>query len=260
VVTRQSAEPAPGTLQGVTLALRLLRQAGLHDRLGVREAARLMSVTPTVAQRLLRTLESEGYLERDEDSRTYSLAPLVLELANSYVSRHDFASVSRSFLAALHDYSQETVAFYGLHDGMRICLMELPSPHALRMVARPGSVQAVSNGATDKVFRAYSDPALIQRMDDQMAAVGGGLTAPGPGELAEVRAQGWGSSFGARVAGSAALSAPVFSRDGLCVLSVFGPEARMRALGLEATGELLAATSRQLSEALAWFSDADPTR
>lgn len=250
------ANQGAGTLQGVSTALRLLRLMTQHPSVGVRETARLLDVTPTVAQRLLRTLEAEGFLHLSPSSRTYSLTPLVLEIAHAFISRQDLTSLAKHFMTELHEYSSETIALYSIHDGLKACIAEIQSPHTLRMVAKLGTVSTVSNGATDKVFRAFADPAGLKRINARLREKSGagaskGLTSPA--ELREVRERGWATSFGARVPGSAAVSAAVPTPNGLYVLSLFGPQPRMEQLGMDEATARLTAAARELAGALGWL-------
>ena len=59
--------------------LSLLKDA--REPLGVREVARRLDLSPAVAQRLLNTLSSQGYVEHADSSRRYQIGYAVLGLA-----------------------------------------------------------------------------------------------------------------------------------------------------------------------------------
>jgi DNA-binding IclR family transcriptional regulator len=250
----EGGEGTATTLQGVASALRALRLMSDHKSVGVREAARLLGVTPTVAQRLLRTLVAEGFLEQSQSERTFSLTPLILEIADGFLSSQSFAALANRALEELHKFSSETVALYGMHDGMRSVLAEVQSRQPLRMVARVGTVSVISNSAIDQVFRAYASSDEVARIDERLAADHSGLpkSRPAAEELREVRELGWAASFGVRTPGSAAVAAPVQS-DRLYVVSVFGPADRMNTLGIERTAERTLQVAADLVRSLSWL-------
>ncbi len=67
------------------------------------EIADEISVTSSAAYRFVQTLEAEGYLERDPGSRTFRLAPRVMQLGYSYIKSLDVGEVAYHQAIRLRD-------------------------------------------------------------------------------------------------------------------------------------------------------------
>ncbi len=75
------------SLEKGLLILNLLKDA--REPLGVREIARRLELTPSVAQRLLNTLAAQGHVEQ-ENNRRYQIGYAVLGLAQHVFNAADF--------------------------------------------------------------------------------------------------------------------------------------------------------------------------
>lgn len=251
------AGPAPGaSLQSVGRALRVLRLLGEHDHLGSRAVAARLDVNPAVAHRLLTTLTAGGFVEQNSTSREYHLGPVVGELGEAYQRANPFLLAARVTLEQLGRVTGETVALQVLRDGSRRCVMQLESPQRLRYSMTLNTPMPVTNGATDQVFRAYADAKELEAVVAVIEATASGgsgaalmglddrdLLARDYGSISDrkltaVRRRGWAKGLGLREAGVGSVAAPV-RRGPLYALTVFGPESRIQAAGIDALGELV---------------------
>lgn len=75
-------------LKSLKRGLRVLIMLSQHRSMTISEAARKLGLARTTAERVILTLESEGFVERVTDGKRYSLTPRVLALSGAY-SRED---------------------------------------------------------------------------------------------------------------------------------------------------------------------------
>lgn len=137
------------SLEKGLLILNVLK--GARESLGVREIARRLDLTPSVAQRLLNTLASHGYVEQ-ESSRRYQIGYAVLGLA-----QHVF---QRGRLLALAEEELKKLAaggcfngFLGIRRGsvgVYVLAIQSDSPVVIR--AQPGEAMALHSTALGKAL------------------------------------------------------------------------------------------------------------
>lgn len=234
----------PSGLRGVSRALRTLMLFRDAPELGVRQISRQLGLNPAAAYRIVTTLTEFGFLEQLPGAKTYTLGQSVAELAEVFGKSRGFSQVALSHMSRVHAETRETVGLHVLRDGLRMCLLTMESPQALRMVVPVGSLLPITNGATDLVMHAFAAPEAKKRIAQRLSEPGWqevqpAITGPVYGqlptedELAEVRQRGWAVSYGTRTPGSAAVAVPVNLRHDLYALSVFGPRERIQALGVD---------------------------
>ncbi len=97
----------------VDRALALLVEVAVNDGLPLGELARRASLAPATALRLLRTLESAAFVERD-GSGSYHGGGRLIEIALNMMSRSPLYRAADPHLAALRDETGES-AYLGVH-------------------------------------------------------------------------------------------------------------------------------------------------
>ncbi|MEN5107153.1 IclR family transcriptional regulator domain-containing protein [Brucella anthropi] len=137
------------SLEKGLLILNLLKEA--REALGVREIGRRLDLTPSVAQRLLNSLASQGYVEQ-ESNRRYQIGYAVLGLA-----QHVF---QRGRLLALAEEELKKLAaggcfngFLGIRRGsvgVYVLAVQSDSPVVIR--AQPGETMALHSTALGKAL------------------------------------------------------------------------------------------------------------
>lgn len=247
----------PSGLRGVSRALRTLMLFRDTPELGVRQISRRLELNPAAAYRIVTTLTEHGFLEQLPGAKTYTLGQSVAELAEVFSKSRGFSQVALSLMSRVHTETKETIGLHVLRDGLRMCLLTLESPQALRMVVPVGSLLPITNGATDLVMHAFAPEEAKKRIAQRLSEPGwqeveSAITGPVYGQLpsddevAEVQRRGWAVSYGTRTPGSAAVAVPVNLRHDLYALSVFGPRERIQALGVDT----LAAQLKEVATAM----------
>lgn len=217
-------------------------------------------LTVPTAHRMLRALQSRGYVTHDPVTGQYSLGSSVLRLAQALFVRCDqdhLLALATPRLETLRELTGETVSLHVPVGASRACIAELVSPQEVRVAMGVGRVYPIYAGATGK--------ALLSGMTDEAvdAALGDRETLVLPGsatvitvsrlkrELAAVRRDGYAMSDGAAVAGATAIAAPVFGPLGLvAAITIAGPSARWTRPAMLAVAPQLRAIVATIGEQL----------
>jgi DNA-binding IclR family transcriptional regulator len=129
------APASPATSQTLDRGLQILEAvARAGDPVTVAEAAASVGLDRTVAHRLIATLATRGYLQRDGGGR-YRLGPTCLALASAVT---DLRTAARPYLEALRSTTGETVHLVVLSGRQVVFIDSIESVHALRVASRTG--------------------------------------------------------------------------------------------------------------------------
>lgn len=219
------------TVIGLERGLRLLAQfSGENPEQTLSELARRMGLSRSSVFRLVYTLESMGFLHR-QDHR-YRLGPRVLTLGFDYLASQDLVETARPLLAALRDATGVT-ANLGILD--RTDVIYLAQAASLRPFASRVSVgsrfpaHAMSMGrlllgglTDDELDRLYSGQTL-ERFTEDTATTLDALCE----RIRVDRERGYVISRGSFERGIAAVAAPVRDGEGRVVaaINIAGPVA-----------------------------------
>jgi DNA-binding IclR family transcriptional regulator len=191
-----------------------------------------LGLSKSTAHRLLKSLETCSLVAQDPMSHRYYLGSLIYQLASKPIVAHQNLIVcSSEDMRCLRDLTGETVVLHIRIGLQRICLEELQSFENIKYSATKGFLAPIYTGSAGKVLLSELKDNELQFVIENLR-----LDPVGPNtitdkkvlleELKKVRKQGFATSFGERVAGSASISVPV--RGYVCpvALSVLGPDNR----------------------------------
>lgn len=118
------------------------------------DAARLVALAPSTTLRLLRTLETQGYVVKGDDGR-YVAGQTLLRVGASALRRHPFLHVTRPHLERLAADTGETASL-GVRESRdrAVYLQSVPSPHAVRHVGWAGRALPLRGTALGSALRA----------------------------------------------------------------------------------------------------------
>jgi DNA-binding IclR family transcriptional regulator len=221
--------------------------------LGVTEVARRVGLGKSTTHRLLSALTRADVVRSDLRTRRYQLGFRMLQWTSAWLDRMDVRTRALPHLGQLREKCQETVSL-NLHDGLsRVAVERLEASQEVRFVAELGKPLPLHLGAGGKAILAFLPPPDIER-----ALVAARL---GPAEerqvrraLAEVRRAGSAVSVGERIAGSGAVSAPVFNHEGRVIgsVSILSVAARLSPDTARSHAELVRQAAGLISRDLGW--------
>lgn len=243
-----------GGLQSVLAALDLLDCFTQREEFGVSELAREIGVAKSTAHRLLTTLCSRGFAERDEETGRYRLGLHLYELGHLALSRSDIRNAALPILQEIHQRTGAT-AHIGVADGDEVLYLErIIGRDSFQTWSKVGRRLPAVSTSSGKALHAYSprfsngrllgappsafsgDPALAKRY--RVA-------------LQETVKRGFALSVDESIAGLTSIAAPVLGHDGVAraAVSLVGPTKKVLA-DIENPARLVQLAAKKLSREL----------
>jgi IclR family transcriptional regulator, KDG regulon repressor len=243
-----------GTVNSVVRGLHILSSLD-QGSLGVVDIAEKLALNKATVYRLLKTLESGGFVTQDPLTRKYYLGAEIIKL-----SAHPIASNEKLVLCAQQDMlnlcktSSETVILEILYGLQRMNLEAIESDEPIRFRASKGNLAPLYVGAGGKVLLSQFKTDILPKYLENIE-----LTPLGPNalldkdrllsEIALIRKRGYATSFSERHSYGSSLSVPIVGYSCPAALSIVGPVDRWKPRMLEYVQPLLAA-SKNISRKL----------
>lgn len=150
-------------LQSVSTALRILDLFIDHEELGATDVANMLGITRSAAYRNLVTLESEGYL-RKQDNTKYRLDMKVISLGQTALQRNEIILKAKPFLQDMSHKCKETCLLAILKgDTQSEFIYKAVGSHMLKMDVAIGTSNFLHNSATGKSLLAHQSPEFINK-------------------------------------------------------------------------------------------------
>jgi IclR family acetate operon transcriptional repressor len=226
-----SAEPSASTspTRAVERALSLLATVCTDESTSLSDAARRTGVPASTALRLLRTLEREQFVVRDEDA-AWRAGPRLLQLAVRSLAREPLARLARASLARLTAATGES-AYLSIRgsDGLAVHVAAYDGTHPVRYAAWVGHTVPLAGTAVGTA------------LDDAVDRSGFAWARPdGEPDVTQV-------------------TAPIRRPGGVvAALSIIGPAYRMDDASVQRLGGVVLAEAARLEDALGAVGVADP--
>lgn len=199
---------------------------------------------PTV-YRILRVLESFGYVAQDRATKRFRLGSGALALGRRALESIELRQVAYPVMRGLQEATGETVLLTVPSEDRTesVCVDRLESPQRLRLILEVGRRVPLHAGASSKILLAFLPPEQVQRV----VALRGlprlnknTITDPDAlaRELEDIRRRGYALSFEETNEGAAGVAAPIFDAAGELAggLGIAGPLIRF---GEEAVAHLI---------------------
>ena len=201
-------------------------------RLTLHEVTEMIGLPKSTVLRMLRTLESAGYLVRLDDQR-YSLSFRFTRLAGLVSETLDIRTLARPSMIDLAKLTGETVTLNTVSGPDRVCLDVVDATSALRGAAKPGAHVPLRAGSANRTLLAFMPATELKPLLTDICRATRQSRATLLKDLEKVRRAGHAVSHGERVPGLSAISAPVRDQSGQVrySLSIIGPTLRFRSNG-----------------------------
>ena len=253
------AEPGRGARsQSLERGLDVLEAiAAEGGELGVRELARRCGLSPTIVQRLVTSLASRDYIEKNNDTARYRLGHRTLALGVTSEAAFDYVVAARRELERLaHDHHLNGFLSV-LRGGRAIYLLAVQADGPVAIKVSPGSemplhstgagkvlLASLSDGEARKVLGARKLTAITPHTITDPAAI--------VALLPKVRRQGFALVNEENIPGVLSVGAPIRDRAGAVVaaLSVAFPKYLDSGLTLSSAEPLVTAAALRVSRLL----------
>jgi IclR family KDG regulon transcriptional repressor len=198
---------------------------------GVRELARRCALSPTIVQRLVSSLASRGYIEKNGETARYRLGHRALALGSSSEGAFDYVVAARRELERLAHEHRLSGFVSVLRDGRAIYLLAIQADGPIAVKVSPGSEMPLHSTSAGKVLLAsLSDSEARKILGTRKLAAITPHTITDPAaviaSLAKVRRQGFALVNEENIPGVLSVGAPIRDRAGmvLAALSVAFPK------------------------------------
>lgn len=225
---------------------------------GISELARETSFTKSNIQRILATLCSLGYAEKDEESNGYIATLRLWQLGIHVLLRNRILRASRAPMKALYSQTQETVVLCVLDNADVIYLEKLESQNPIRLSCAIGTHLPFFSTATGRVMAAYLPREQQTHLTDHYPDAIQQLPYDLPPRLEQIKRLGYETSEGGFRPGVNSIASPIMDSDGSVVASIAisGPEERLPLDRLTEIAGLLLDTSSKISASLGYLGNA----
>jgi DNA-binding IclR family transcriptional regulator len=258
----RSVYPAPG-IKSVDKALRVLERLGESRReMGVHELARHLNLDVTTIYRILRSLESRGFVQHNAESGRYRLGLRLLQLGEAFLETIELRAVARPHLQRLSEETEETAHLMVLDGCMGTYLDRVESPQRVRVASNVGRREHLHCSAVGKAILAFLPE---ERVREIVETVGLPRFTPRTitsldfllAHLEEVRGQGYAIDDAEGEEGVRCVGAPVFDARGEVIgsLSISAPLYRTSLERLHGWSPLVITAAWEISRSLGYGGD-----
>ena len=146
----------PGNIQSIERAATILRLlSGRNRRLGVVDIAGEMGLPKGTVHGLLRTLQSVGFVEQDEDSGKYKLGAALLHMGSSYLDGNELRTRALNWSDSLATRTREAVRIGTLHEEQVLVVHHVFRPDDSLQTLDVGTLLPAHATALGKVLLAH---------------------------------------------------------------------------------------------------------
>lgn len=237
-------------IQSLARGLKILDILGqAQDGVSITELSERLGVDKGSASRLVATLASYGYAEKDEQTRRYHLGAQVVSLSRSLLTRLPLREAAKPFLRQLMERTGECAHLAVPAQGKVLYIDQVESPATLRVNAEVGTMNPLHCTALGKVLLAFGHLELPAALESFTPYT---LTDPVRlgRNLEQVRAQGYAVDDEEFDLGVRCIAVPVRDFGGRVVASmgISGPATRMTPERLSGLAAIVLEVGKLLSE------------
>jgi IclR family transcriptional regulator, KDG regulon repressor len=241
-------------IQSLARGLKILELLGqAQDGISITELAAHLGVDKGSASRLVATLASYRYAEKDAQTRRFHLGPQVVSLSRSVLARLPLRQAAKPFLHQLMERTGECAHLAVPAQGKVLYIDQVESPATLRVNAQVGTMNPLHCTALGKALLAFGDLEIPPVLESYTPHT---LTNPGRlrKALERVRDQGYAVDDEEFDLGVRCIAVPVFDFRAKVAgsIGISGPATRMT---LERMPDLAASVveiGRALSERMSF--------
>ena len=246
------------TLENAAAVLKLFSKQGIsqgHPGLSFSDVVENLKLPKSTVSRLLMTMETQGLLERDPDSRLYRIGKLLLAVSSHYLST-PLVDATSPYMTQLSQLTQCT-GYVSILEGRDIMVMRMfPGRTYLQVVTPAGSLLPAHETAIGRaILSRYTDDQVLARFSGKYQA--NSANSPESKEvllarLADVRLTGVSFANNETLLGISTLATSIFNKHrnetvGLCLSFPSPAQGKEIPEGIK---EGLIAVTRQIAEKL----------
>jgi IclR family transcriptional regulator, KDG regulon repressor len=223
------------SMQTISRSIQILKSFSREEKeISLAELHRKLGLSKSSIQRILNTLVTCGFLEKDNQRKTYKLGIELYYLGKLVEGHSHLITVSKPYLTKLRDRFGETVYLNVIENDLRKCIAFEEAKHDLMTVSYVGQTSPLYAGASAKLLLAYLSTEKKEQYFKDLAlqpVTESTITDVNrlKDELRKIQKNGYAISYGERVMGIFSVSAPIKSSTGEVVagISIAAPSVRV---------------------------------
>jgi IclR family transcriptional regulator, KDG regulon repressor len=213
------------TLSSVKNALRILRRFSMDEpELKISDLAKELELGKSTVSRLMSTLASEGFVEKNPDNQRYHLGLSILSLASVCTSNFEIHKEAMPVLHELVEKTGETSHLAILDSLDVIYLHKVESKHHVRAFTHIGKRNPAYATSSGKVLLAFNDDHFVERTIEKGLEPFTNKTITDPNTLLkalnDIREKGYALSIEEIFEGVVSIASPVRDYTGQVIASV----------------------------------------
>jgi IclR family transcriptional regulator, KDG regulon repressor len=220
-----------------------------ESNLTLTQISERVGIHKSTVHRLLATLESKRFVQRDEAAGTYHLGSRLMEMAFLVLQNNDLQRLAMPYMEHLAAEHRETVDLAILDGADVVYLQVVESPQRVKLAAAPGQRLPAFCTATGKAFLAYLPeeqvqeilkPGLVKYTEHTMVSLPDLYE-----DLRHTRERGFAISEQEYEDGINAAGAPILdvNKHPIAVIAIAGPSFRLPHERMLALGSAVRATA-----------------
>jgi len=236
-------------IQSLGRGLRILDALGeAADGATLSDLTALLEVDKGTTSRLVSTLVSYGYAERDETTRRIFLGSRVVTLSRSVLNRLPLREAAKRFLRELMERTGECAHLAIFSQGKALYIDQVESPATLRVNAQVGTMNPLHCTALGKILLAFCGAPFPEKLEIHTPQ-----TIYDPDmlkkHLEQVHRLGFATDDEEFDAGVRCIAAPVFDfrGKGIASIGISGPSTRIDPTRVAVLAEIVTEVANDLS-------------
>ncbi len=224
-----------------------------EEYLSLTEISNALHMHKTTVYRILRTLQSVGWIEQSSANGRYRLGTGILLVASAVSVHRTTRSLIAEEMRKLSELHNETVVLSALRGNIGICVDMVKSHHSLSISPENGYIVPLERGATGKTLLASQPPDVIRTIlesypDDEAAAL--------QRQIGDIQRDGYCISESEVDMGVAAIAVPLPLNDCTYTLTISGPMERLKQLDYQILKKSLLLTAESIIQKSAYLERA----
>ena len=224
-----------------------------HPEWSVTELSQHLQVNKSTISRLLKTMESAGFVRRLPESGRFALGPRLLEMGSLVLARLDVRAIARPWMEEVSRASQETVNLAVWDQQEAINVDQIASTQPILYIGWVGRRTPAHASSTGKALLAFQPPEVIERVLSRPLTAFTKATVTDPArvrqELAWIRECGYAMAEDEFQEGVTAVAAPILTGStAAAVISISAPTYRTTRQRKGQFVHLLTAAAREIGQ------------
>lgn len=211
----------PDLLSTVERALRVLSIFNEQkSEYTLHEISNKLNLPKSMVFRTLHTLESMGYVLKNEKEKIYSLGFEIFRLGKVLGHNFPLTKIASPFMQELNDITKETICLVipDLSSLRGVQIFNIETQHPIKYNVNMSTVGYLHSGASRKTILAHMEEGLINQVIQKIGLpkiTENTITDPNDllKELKQIKEQGYAISKGEAIADVFAVAAPIFNHE-----------------------------------------------